>query len=89
MTVQKIKGQIDICEIKRLHADIVIQAKCPVCKADVECDLNETYLSYLKVPSDDWLPFYCDKCDEYLDLSIKINRADLVIEYDADRIKVQ
>ncbi len=89
MTIIKYTGQIDISEIKRCYVNIIIKAKCPECKGDVKCDLNDSYLSYPEVPSTDSAPFYCEHCDEYLDVEIQILSADLTIQYDAEKIKKQ
>jgi hypothetical protein len=81
-------GKIDISDIKRCYADIVIKSSCPVCDSAITANLNESYLSYPQVPSEDSIPFYCDACDEYLDMPIKIKSANLTIEYDLGKIQI-
>jgi hypothetical protein len=77
-------GAIDISEIKRCYADIVIEINCPYCDTKMQRDLNDQYISYPKIGKEDSLYFCCDGCDKEYELPINIVDAKLTIEFDRD-----
>lgn len=66
----------EVCHIKRLYADLVIDRPCPNCGKKVELDYNQNYISY----GDGNLNFYCyDGCEHEWEIEANIT-ATITIE---------
>ncbi len=94
---ERVSGSVDVGSIKRCYVDCEIEVKCPDCGEILTHDFNEQYLSHPEIEGKDYASFYCSACeDAYVEgkneptiewiLPIKIISADLVIEYDKDKI---
>lgn len=79
-------GKINVEGIKRCRVNIIIKIKCLHCDNIMEANLNEQYLSYPVVGTQDWKYFYCNKCNAEFNLPIVIIGAKLEIEYDTNNL---
>lgn len=59
----------EICNIKRLWVDLIINRPCPNCGENVKLDYNQNYISY----GDGNLRFYCyDGCEHEWEVEAEI-----------------
>jgi len=61
-------------EVKRFYVPVIIKAKCPKCKKEIENDYSQDYLSYPTANKPMETYFYCEDCDEefYINTILKV-----------------
>jgi len=72
-------------EVKRLHLPYIIKFNCPTCNQNLTVDLDMDYLSYPTVGIPNVTGAYCDTCDEYVEVDIKLN---LDLEVDLETVRL-
>lgn len=76
----KFKGEIDVSGIKRLYADIQIEADCPICGSTCKVDLNDDYLSHVEVGEETDLYPYCEFCNDHFTLPVRIEKISITLK---------
>jgi endogenous inhibitor of DNA gyrase (YacG/DUF329 family) len=74
---------------KRFYFKGKIKVKCPNCKATMQQNFEEDYLSYPSIGEEDTIGFCCDKCEKDWEMPLTVKSIDIVIDYDDERITEQ
>lgn len=59
----KIKGNVDVGNIKRFNVETIVKAVCPKCGQALTCSLRD-YFEYPEVGKKDTISFYCETCEQ-------------------------
>ncbi|MEN8907859.1 MAG: hypothetical protein ABF289_18055 [Clostridiales bacterium] len=71
MNIKKniVKGEI---EVKRFYLEgVKLSAPCPKCKKVIQFD-NSQYISYPKLNKKEIINIFCEKCDDFFEVEIKL-----------------
>lgn len=87
--MKTVTGDVDLSGIKRCYVGLKVNAKCPQCQSTVTHDFTENYLSYPEIGYDgDSCGGYCEKCDCYIIWPMTLKKAEVTIEHDPTKAKV-
>jgi len=73
----------------RIKGD-VFSVECPECGNTITEDMSsmDNYISYPEIWHIDSVSIYCETCDEYVTVDMKIISAKMVIEYDEKSVRM-
>jgi hypothetical protein len=78
--MKKIKGNLPLLEhVKRCYVDTELRTKCPKCGEYIVFNFSENYLSYPKISKLTVAGTYCEKCDKWYKMPVKVTKAEVEI----------
>ena len=78
----QVSGEINIHNIKRCYANIVIIRACPTCNTACTVDMVQQYISYPEVGTKLNISFYCNQCDDHFEVAGEVSSAILTLTLD-------
>ena len=87
--MKKIKGKIEIADLKRCYVEVKFEMNCPKCNNKLIFDFGDNYLMYPEIGKMDEQSSFCRKCDKGYLMPIKVTKAEVEIACYPKKIKAE